>query len=746
MSDLGEESPFLDDATEAEWALLHDQFDLAEGFWIGWLFSQTFTAPRVMAERSVGKLRAAGRALRLWQPESPTALREVTAHLVAAARESSTDCLWVEALTSDAPNAAPDASWRIAWQEFLMRTNERREVFVRHHRGGLVFVGPLALKGEAQERSPDLWAYRSIVIEFVEARPTPRVPALEIEPLEPEPPAAESSTATLDDAERSLANASRFTVAWRVVMQASAALREAGQVTDARRILIRLLALPHDDQTPRAWVGESLAALATCEVRQGDVPAAIDHFRTALRYADEVDDDIAAGWCWQLTELLESQLDLKEALEIAERGLVRARRAGATRSNARMMGNVSLFLDLVGTLRLAGGSIDGAEAAYTESLELRRRLLTLRGEVPEALRHLSIGLERVGNIRQARGDLVGAESAYAESLELRRRLLTLRGEVPEALRDLAIGLERVGKVRQAHGDLAGAESAYLESLELSRRLLTLRGEVPEALRDLSIGLSRVGGLRQARGDLVGAESAYAESLELRRRLLTLRGEVPEALRDLSIGLESVGNVRQARGDLVGAESAHAESLELRRRLLTLRGEVPEALRDLAIGLERVGKVRQARDDLAGAESAYKESLELSRRLLTLRGEVPEALRDLSIDLRSVGGVRVARRDLVGAESAYKESLELTRRLRTLRGEVPEALRDHLMALAPLAYIQAMRDDGAYERTRLEAKAISIQLRALEKAGVYVGPIPKLPPLRSPLAKHARKGQAKGRRK
>ena len=134
MTAIDDPSVFLDDASEAEWALLHDQFDLADGFWLGFMFSPGLTAPRVMAARAAGKLRAAGRSLRTWRPEGAAALGDVLRELVAAAREGSHDCLWVEALANEGAEAA--------WSEFLMRANERREVFAKHHCGGLMLVAP----------------------------------------------------------------------------------------------------------------------------------------------------------------------------------------------------------------------------------------------------------------------------------------------------------------------------------------------------------------------------------------------------------------------------------------------------------------------------------------------------------------------------------------------------------------------------------------------------------------------------
>jgi tetratricopeptide (TPR) repeat protein len=143
--------------------------------------------------------------------------------------------------------------------------------------------------------------------------------------------------------------------------------------------------------------------------------------------------------------------------------------------------------------------------------------------VPEALRDLSVSLLYVGELRRKRGDLDGAQAAQTESLELARRLLALRGEAPEVLRDLSVSLLNVGDLRRERGDFDGARSAYAESLTLRRRLLALRGEVPEALRDLLRALLR---LADANGDpdCDAVVRAHDEARALEERLRTLEQE------------------------------------------------------------------------------------------------------------------------------------------------------------------------------------------------------------------------------
>jgi tetratricopeptide (TPR) repeat protein len=179
----------------------------------------------------------------------------------------------------------------------------------------------------------------------------------------------------------------------------------------------------------------------------------------------------------------------------------------------------------------------------------RNNLGTTAGENRESLRDVSVSLIRVGDMAQARGDLEGAHAAYVESLEVSRRVVSVFGENRESLRDVSVSLDRVGDMAQVRGDLEGANAAYVESLEVSRRVVSVFGENRESLRDVSVSLNRVGDMAKARGDLEDASAAYVESLAVRRRVVSVFGENRQSLDDLALNLMRVGgliNLKEAR--------------------------------------------------------------------------------------------------------------------------------------------------------------------------------------------------------
>lgn len=430
----------LDDADEAEWALLHDQFELADGFWLGFIFSPTFTVPRVMAARVAGMLRAHGGMLRVWRPETPEALRSLAPEIAAAARRGTTDCLWIEALSNDLSGIDPGAGWEAAWSEFLMRLNERREVMVKHHRGGVVLVAPVAVKVLARERSPDLWTYRSIVIELgtkvrprQESRTSTTTAAAASELNEDDQRILKAALAALDVAPR-------FTAASGPVRAAIPVLWKTGRTDTLRLILLRLLSLPREDEIG-PHVAQILSALAQCELVQGDKPAAIDHLRAALRHADGVDDAQEMLWCQVLQELLAEQLALVEAAEYGDRAVRHARRLAAPPASTNALRDLSVSLNKLGDIRSDLGDLSAAERAYAESLELRRRLLTLRGDVPEALRDLVLVLTGLADVCARRGEVARSRALVNEARGLVTRLREFEqrglyvGTIPELPED-----------------------------------------------------------------------------------------------------------------------------------------------------------------------------------------------------------------------------------------------------------------------------------------------------------------------
>ncbi|MGI8684687.1 MAG: hypothetical protein ACR2MO_06305 [Acidimicrobiales bacterium] len=508
-SDAGGEPAALGAAGEGEWARLRAHLDYAPGFWLGFLFSPDPAAAGVLERRTQLLLRQRARPMLALRPTTPAELAEEALGSLFGPEAATAGCVWLTAIEGDRPDLP---SWTGAWEQFLLRLNERRDALRRALAGGLLLAAVPAVKPLARVAAPDLWSVRAIVLDLGAREAAKWDDRLDRDEAETIPDDAARKWVPLPvshampaEVVRALDKVSRFL--------------EAGSTAAAVETGRRALELAQESGVEPRDLAVVLAWLSRAEEAGGDEQAAMDHARRAL-------------------DLLEGTGD-RLILEL---------------------------LDRVGRLAARHGDVAAELDARERQLDATRRLLEFSGETPGAQRVLSVSLDRVGNARLRAGDLPAATAAHEESLALRRRLLDAFGDTPEALRDLSVSLNRVGDARLRAGDTPAATAAYEESLALDRRLLDAFGDTPEALRDLSVSLDKVGDARLRAGDLPAATAAYEESLALRRRLLDAFGEAPEALRDLSISLGKVAEARKAAGDMDGAAAARAEAAEVLRRL------------------------------------------------------------------------------------------------------------------------------------------------------------------------------------
>ena len=643
---------FLDSQGEDVWQQLRRQFELADGFWLGFVFCPSPRTVAVLRRRTGQILKFRAQRLRVIRPSSPDDFGSLLPALFEP-ESAQAGCVWIESIHTSSPtrHARESGDWTLAWDRFLLRANERRDALRRRLDGGLILAAPPEVKPRVRDAAPDLWSIRSLVLDL--------------------PPSSIASSGGVD----------RDSLLTREIR------REAGNVLSDASIDVEF-GLAEADRIARrieGAQGQSRHGLARILLRaveglleQGKTQDAVERARKAVAVlrGQSGGEHLLADALSSLSRAARADNDISVALECLEESLVVRRRLLDTHGEtSQALRDLSISLGKLGDLRLECGELPAALAVYDESLALDRRLLDTYGETPQALRDLSISLGRLGDVRRETGDVAAATTAYEESLVRCRRLLDAYGETPQALRDLSISLGRLGDVRRETGDVAAAAVVYEESLALRRRLVDAYGETSQALRDLSISLSRLGDVRRETGDVAAATAAYEESLALDRRLLDTYGETPQALRNLSISLDRLGDVRRETGDVAATAAAYEESLALDRRLVDTYGETPQALRDLSISLGRLGNVRRETGDVAAATTAYEESLVLCRRLVDAHGETPQALRDLSISLGRLGNVRRETGDMAAATVAYEESLALRpTACGRLRGDTPGAAR------------------------------------------------------------------------
>ena len=711
----------LGSQAEGEWQRLRQQLEFADGFWLGFLFSPHPGVTRTFRRRTETFLRGRLLPLNPLVAETAEEIPDLLPQLFGVAEsEDHPPLVWIEAAGVDLAGAGGrgPAPWARAWDDLLLRLNERRERLRRHLRHGLILVGHPDMKPRTRNAAPDLWSIRSLVLE-------PQPPTA----LSPYPGGlADKEQERNKDLTRPVPHDGSYAAHQRVaeageiserrarklvredrppieLLRLAAADLDAGRVGDAidraAAAIEQLETAPEESEVDRAAV---YALLAYAERIDGDPAAAADHMQRAVDLLPHRSDRRALLWLDFLGEMAESRGDNAERRRIREDLLARSRERNGLLDNApEALRDLSISLDRAGDLYRDMGLLQEAREVYEESLALTRRLLEEIGDSPQALRDLSVSLHRAGDLYRNLGLLREAREAYEESLAISRRLLEEIGDSPQALRDLSVSLNRAGNLYRDLGLLQETQEAYEESFAITRRLLKEIGASPQALRDLSVSLDNAGDLYRDLGRLQEAREAYEESLAISRRLLEEIGDSPQALRDLSVSLARAGDLYRDLGFLQEARQAYDESRATRRRLLEKIGESPQALRDLSVSLENAGELYRDLGLLEEAREAYKESLALARRLLEEIGESPQVLRDLAVGLAHVGDLS-RQEEPENALRSYLEAAGLLERVLELQEEVPRSRADLIFVLTRVAEAQealGREDEAAATRARIE---------------------------------------------
>jgi hypothetical protein len=174
---MAEVSFNLGEKSEAAWRELKRHIESTEGFWVVFLFSPSAISADTLRQRVEAFLeekntepKSSSDLLKTHTPDTPDVLANLLATLLADRDEdASPPPVWIQALKTDTPHQTNDSKpWRKAWETFLLRANERREVLRARFTNGLVMVAPDELKPLFREAAPDLWSVRTMVLELDE--------------------------------------------------------------------------------------------------------------------------------------------------------------------------------------------------------------------------------------------------------------------------------------------------------------------------------------------------------------------------------------------------------------------------------------------------------------------------------------------------------------------------------------------------------------------------------------------------
>ena len=487
---------FLDSQGEDVWQQLRRQFELANGFWLGFVFCPSPRTVALLRRRTGQILKFRAQRLRAIRPSSPDDFGSLLPALFEP-ESAQAGCVWIESIHTNSPtrHTSESGDWTLAWDSFLLRANERRDAMRRHLDGGLILAASPEVKPRVRDAAPDLWSIRSLVLEL---RPS-RIASgggVNRDSLLPRKIHREADSVVSDasvDVKFGLAEADRIV------------RRIEGAHGHSRHGLARIL----------------LRAIRGL-LEQGKTQDAIERARKAVAMlrGQSGGEHLLADALSSSSQAARADNDISVALECLEESLVVRRRLLDTHGETpQALRDLSINLGNLGDLHFECGELPAAITVYDESLALDRRLLDTYGETPQALRDLSITLNRLGDARRDSGVLPDAVAAYEESLSLDRRLLEVHGETPQALRDLSIILERLGRVRREAGNFDAAAADYEEALAL-RRIAVMKDGQPrrQALQELLTTVRTLKDIAEQNGDHATRDLLEQERQAVEKRL------------------------------------------------------------------------------------------------------------------------------------------------------------------------------------------------------------------------------------
>jgi tetratricopeptide (TPR) repeat protein len=337
--------------------------------------------------------------------------------------------------------------------------------------------------------------------------------------------------------------------------------------------------------------------------------------------------------------------------------------------------------EIVGDARLATGDLDGALAAYRDSLAWVER-----GNGNIAAR--CHARQRIGDVLRARGDLAGAAEQHRACLETApdpagraaslvelAAIAKANGDVREAMRLLdearalaePIGGKLLTKIDDDRGILATqtgdyetARVAYEANLARMRAGLATTPDDLERQRDLVVTLMQIGQNAELRGDLATAAEALGEA---RTRAEALARRDPANTlwqRDLAMALDHLGHLALARGDLRAALADLAASDAITRNLVARQPDNAEWRRDLGVGALTMAQVHRELGDVASARVELDRAREIFEALSAGAPAASSLKADLAVVLTHQGDLALAENRRADAKAAFDASLAIRR--------------------------------------------------------------------------------------
>jgi len=345
----------------------------------------------------------------------------------------------------------------------------------------------------------------------------------------------------------------------------------------------------------------------------------------------------------------------------------------------------SFLFDFHDSIADLNGATQAREMVAKKAQEYLSTLAQEAGDDRELLWELSTAYLKLGDVQgrpgfSRTGDTAGALKSYEQSLDIRRRLVTLEPNNTEYQLGLAVTLSRFGPINQVLGNPSLSAERMRESMEIADRLLPKSHDLTtfqaafRAPAFLGDALSELGNYDEAL-------AMYQKSLSIADRMKNESLPPKEVTLRFVVALERLGFVYGIKGQWQKAVDADQDMLTRTEELLAMDPTSLDYQRDKATALDHVG------DSFRGVKN-YPKALEYGQRGLAMYEDIlrkdPQNARtkkDVGDCSHHVSETLLASGDYRGASSLLERTIGIRRELAAqdkTNVEYPDDLANSLM--------------------------------------------------------------------
>lgn len=354
-------------------------------------------------------------------------------------------------------------------------------------------------------------------------------PAASINPIVSEPGLA--ATEDIEAAREAVAQVenSEQIASWSAALAILAeAEARAGNLIDAEDHLLHAIELRQTAGVAATIPIEWFLSAAKLALKRRDTKLALWTYENgleAIRAQEQQGVDISS-WARH-----EAQLRLRLGdLHLADQDFSRAR-GEAKRAHEVLWAATQLPLDdasatdalfrlliELGSFQRRCGDHDAAALTFHTAVELGREMVLRSGQTIDKHRALSFALNRWAEALAETRELDGALAAYSEALDIRRQLRQMLPGDDVVAKDLSSALRKVARMLHLRGNTSAAYSALRESIVVDE-------ERAHRLGSADVGLARM--LALSYGQLAQWATPSAEAIELATRGIEIASELDQ---------------------------------------------------------------------------------------------------------------------------------------------------------------------------------------------------------------------------